>query len=59
MMTTDKVDRTEEEIRHLVAIGIISPLYSPWASGFVTGNKKSGELRFCSEFRPLNDVTNK
>ena len=44
-------------MRNLLALGLIQPSYSPWASGIVMVKKKTGELRFCCDFRPLNDVT--
>ena len=33
------------------------PSLSPWQSGIVMVKKKNGELRFCCDFRPLNEVT--
>ena len=30
---------------------------SPWTSGIVMVKKENGELRFCCDFRPLNEVT--
>ena len=57
LMSPDKAAKANQEMRNLVALGLIQPSYSPWASGIVMVKKKTGELRFCCDFRPLNDVT--
>ena len=36
---------------------MIHPSLSPWASGIVMVKKKKCELRFCCDFRPLNETT--
>ena len=56
-MSPDKAAKANQEVRNLLALGSIQPFYSPWASGIVMVKKKTGELRFCCDFRPLNDVT--
>ena len=56
-MSPDKAAKANQEVQNLLALGLIQPSYSPWASGIVMVKKKTGELRFCCDFRPLNDVT--
>ena len=58
-MSPDKTERANQEVRDLLALGMIQHSLSPWASGFVMVKKKNGELRFCCDFRPLNEVTSK
>ena len=56
-MSPEKAERANQEVRNLLALGMIQPSLSPWASRIVMVKKKNGELRFCSVFRPLNEVT--
>ena len=56
-MSPEKAEQANQEVRSLLALGMIQPSLSPWASGIVMVKKKSGELRFCCDFRPLNEVT--
>ena len=56
-MSPDKAERANQEVRNLLALGMIQPSLSLWASGIVMVKKKNGELRFCCDFRPLNAVT--
>ena len=56
-MSPEKAERANQEVRNLLALGMIQPSLSPWASGIVMVKKKNVELRFCCDFRLLNEVT--
>ena len=56
-MSPDKATKANQEVQNLLALGLIQPSYSPWASSIVMVKKKTGELRFCCDFRPPNDAT--
>jgi len=47
----------EQEVDKMLESGVISPSDSPWASPVVLVRKKDGTIRFCIDFRKLNDVT--
>ena len=52
----------DEEDRHLQSMldnGIIRPSFSDWASPPVLVRKRDGSVRYCVDFRKLNDVTKK
>ena len=51
-MSPEKADKANNEVQNLLALGMIQPSFSPWASGIVMVKKKGGELRFCCDFRP-------
>ena len=49
-----------EVARHLQQMqenGVIQPSSSPWASPIVLVRKKDGTMRFCVDYRKLNEVT--
>ena len=48
-----------QEIEKLLNQGIIEESTSPWSSPIVLVRKKDGSVRFCIDFRKLNNITTK
>ena len=56
-MFPDKAAKVNQEVQSFLNLVLTQPSYSPLARGLVMAKKKSGELRFCCDFRLLNDIT--
>ena len=51
------LDYVDEATEDMCKQGIARPSDSPWASPIVLVKKKDGSLRFCVDYRKLNEVT--
>ena len=52
-------DIVEAELQKMLDNDIIEPSSSPWASNVVLVKKKDNSVRFCVDYRRLNEVTKK
>ncbi|XP_071504670.1 uncharacterized protein [Diadema antillarum] len=50
-------DKVREEVQKMIDLNIIEPSSSPYASPVVMVKKKDGAIRFCCDYRKLNQVT--
>ena len=49
-MSPDKAAKANQEVENLLALGLIQPPYSPWASGIVMVKKQQGNYAFAVTF---------
>ena len=51
------IEEVRQHIQEMLDGGTIHPSQSPWCNAVVLARKKDGTLRFCIDFRRLNDRT--
>ena len=54
-----KKDAAYAEIHKMIETDVIIPSQSPWSSPIVLAMKPDGSIRFCVDYRKLNDITKK
>ena len=47
----------QSQVKEMLRDGVIRPSKSPWVSPMVMVKKKDGSMRFCVDFRKVNDAT--
>jgi hypothetical protein len=52
-------DIVRREVEEMMQAGVIEHSHSPWSSPVVLVRKKDGGVRFCVDYRKVNDVTEK
>ena len=56
-MNPGKQAIVKDQLRDMIAAGVVEPSYSAWASPVVLPPKKDGGHRFCVDFQKVNAVT--
>lgn len=56
---TNEQDFIKQEIQRMLVNKLIQTSESPWTSPVVLVKKKNGKLRFCVDYRKLNNITKK
>ena len=56
-MSTQELDELQKQLQEYIDSGRIQPSESPWGTNVIFAKKKDGSLRFCVDYRGLNDRT--
>lgn len=54
---TQRVHLMKQEIQYILENGIIETSCSEWASPYVLVDKSGGSVRFCTDYRKMNQLT--
>ena len=52
-------EEVERQTKEMLAKGVVEESVSPWSSPVILVKKKDGSLRYCVDYRQLNDCTKK
>jgi hypothetical protein len=56
-MSTQELDELKKQLQEYLESGRLRPSESPWGTNVIFAKKKDGSLRFCVDYRGLNDLT--
>ena len=56
-MSTQELDELKKQLQEYLDTGRLQPSESPWGTNVIFAKKKDGTLRFCVDYRGLNDHT--
>ena len=56
-MSTQELDELKKQLQEYLDSGRLRPSESPWGTNVIFAKKKDGALRFCVDYRGLNDLT--
>ena len=56
-MSAPELEELKKQIETYLKAGMIEPSKSPYGAACLFAPKKNGKLRFCIDYRPLNNIT--
>jgi len=56
---TMQLPMIDEHVEHMLAHDVIEPPASPWSSNVVMVRKQDGSIRFCVDYRKVNELIKK